>query len=178
MRQLRSAQNMTHAAVSSWIEKLTNRMRELVTGSDLSDDRKTVLYRINARHGWWAKSLEMPWIVDENGELVDCSAKDAETFEQTREGSAIKRIGVCAEDLTLVRCLAKNAQRHCRFSNLTKADTLVLDSIVAKPTKPEKAIQNGRIGCECSSRDPIERFPTNFGSHGLISSWDHPSASS
>ena len=146
MRQLRSAQNMTHAAVSSWVESLTNRVRELITGSDLGDDRKTVLYRINARHGWWAKSLEIPWIVGESGELVYCSAKDAETFEQTREGSAIKRIGVCAEDLALARCLAKNAQKHCRFPNLTKVDTLVLDSIVAKPTKSEKAIQNGRIG--------------------------------
>lgn len=177
MRQLRSAQNMTHAAVSSWIEKLTNRMRELITGSDLGDDRKTVLYRINARHGWWAKSLEMPWIVDENGELVYCSTKDAETFEQIREESTIKRIGVRGEDLALVRCLANNAQKHCRFPNLTKVDTLVLDSIVAKPTNSEKAIQNGRIGCECSSRDPIETFPTNFGSEGLISAWDHPSTS-
>ncbi len=133
-RQLKSVQNMTYAAISSWRENLADKVRKLITGSDLPDERKTVLYRINARHAWWSTDIVMPWIIDENGELVYCTEKDAQIAENTGN-RAVKRLAVSAEDLSMARTLAKQAQKHCRFPNLRKVDTLIVDSIVAKPTK-------------------------------------------
>lgn len=48
-RQLKSAQNMVHANVSGWLARIQDRVRELITGSTLSEHDKTVLYRVNAR---------------------------------------------------------------------------------------------------------------------------------
>jgi putative transposase len=59
-RQMKSVQNMTHTAVSGWQESLVVRVRELVTGSELSEHRKTVLYRLNARKAWWASEVTCP----------------------------------------------------------------------------------------------------------------------
>lgn len=72
-RQMKSAQNMTHTAVSSWQESLVNRVRDLITGCDLSEHRKTVLYRINAGRAWWAPDLELPWLIGPADELVQCT---------------------------------------------------------------------------------------------------------
>lgn len=63
-RQMKSVQNMTHATVSGWQESLVGRVRELITGSALPEQRKTVLYRINARKAWWVKELSLPWTAD------------------------------------------------------------------------------------------------------------------
>ena len=43
---------------------MRDRVRELVTGSNLPEHQKTVLYRINARKAWWVSTLELPWIID------------------------------------------------------------------------------------------------------------------
>jgi hypothetical protein len=48
-RQMKSVQNMTYTSVSGWQESLVVRVRELITGSELPEHRKTVLYRLNAR---------------------------------------------------------------------------------------------------------------------------------
>ena len=159
-RQLKSVQNMTYAAISSWRENLADKVRKLITGSDLPDERKTVLYRINARHAWWSKDIVMPWIIDENGELVYCTEKDAQIAENTGN-RAVKRLAVSAEDLSMARTLAKQAQKHCRFPNLRKVDTLIVDSIVAKPTKGEKAFWNGRIGWWVKVATLNKRHPVN-----------------
>ena len=52
-RQLKSTQNMVHANLSGWLVRVQDRVRELVTGSNLPEHQKTLLYRINARKAWW-----------------------------------------------------------------------------------------------------------------------------
>jgi putative transposase len=79
-RQMKSVQNMTHAAVPGWQESLMGRVRELISGSTLPQHRKAVLYRINARKAWWSKDLCLPWIVDDvTGELIPLPDKQTET---------------------------------------------------------------------------------------------------
>jgi putative transposase len=63
-RQLKSAQNMVHANLSGWLVRLHDRVRQLITGSTLSEVAETVLYRVNARKAWWVPGLELPWIID------------------------------------------------------------------------------------------------------------------
>jgi len=52
---------------------------------------------------------------------------------------------VDAEDLKLLRHMAKHAQRHHRYPDLRRVDTLVLDSIVARPSETQSASQAGTI---------------------------------
>ena len=168
-RQLKSAQNMTFAAVSSWRENLAGRVRELITGSNLPSDRKSVLYRINARHAWWAKSLRLPWMVGEDGGLAYCTEAEAASAEKAvlagkagGEVTVANRLAVSAEDLALARALAKNAQKRCRFPDLRRVNTLVLDSIVAKASEAEKATSGGRIGWWVKAATLSKGHPVNI----------------
>ena len=140
-RQMKSAQNMVHAAVSSWQENMAIRVRELITGSDLPEARKTVLYRINARKEWWAQQLELPWKCADTGELAPASPQEAAANPE----SVVVAL-VDSEDLALARRLAKAAQKRCRFPNLRRVNTLVLDSPVAKVSRAGKATDGGQIG--------------------------------
>jgi putative transposase len=74
-RQMKSVQNMTYTAVSGWQESLVVRVRELITGSELPEHRKTVLYRLNARKAWWAREVSLPWLIGVDADLVACTAK-------------------------------------------------------------------------------------------------------
>ncbi len=140
-RQMKSVQNMTHAAVRGWQESLVGRVRELITGSTLPEHRKTVLYRINARKGWWSKELGLPWTVDAaTGELIPCSDKHAEA------DPAAVWLPVDAGDLAMARRLAKQGQKRHRYPDLRRVNTLVLDSIVAKPEKAHTATHHGTLG--------------------------------
>jgi len=51
-RQMKSAQDMVYASVSSWQEGLVGEVRKFITGSQLPEHRRTVLYRVNARRQW------------------------------------------------------------------------------------------------------------------------------
>ena len=139
-RQMKSVQNMTHAAVCGWQESLVDRVRELITGSTLPEHRKVVLYRINARKAWWSKELGLPWTVDgATGELIPCSDKKAET------DPAVVWLAVDAGDLALARRLAKQGQKRHRYPDLRRVNTLVLDSIVAKPGQAQTATHDGTV---------------------------------
>lgn len=140
-RQMKSAQNMTHAAVTSWQESLVGDVRTAITGSALPDLRKTVLYRINARKAWWAAELTLPWVLaPRTGELVVCSEK------QAASDPAAVWLEVDPADLALVRRIAKHSQKRCRYPDLRRVDTLLLDSIVAKPTPAATASCSGTVG--------------------------------
>ncbi len=140
-RQMKSAQNMVHASVSGWQASLVDEVRKAITGSQLPEHRKTVLYRVNARRAWWARELELPWKrSDETGELVPCTSKEA-----ANDPSAVL-LSVADEDMKLIRHIAKHAQRFHRYPDLRKVDTLVLDSIVAHPSETESASQSGVVG--------------------------------
>jgi putative transposase len=117
-RQLKSAQNMVHANLSGWLVRLADRVRELVTGSELCEHEKTVLYRINARKAWWVPALELPEVV---------------------------WIAVDPQMLKLARRLAKQAHKQIGFPNLTRVNTLTLDGIVAKTEAARTATQRGRV---------------------------------
>ncbi|MHB1718465.1 MAG: hypothetical protein ACYCV5_14230, partial [Acidimicrobiales bacterium] len=140
-RQMKSAYNMTYAALSSWQALVQNRVRELIGGSELDEHRRTVLYRINARRAWWAKSLELCWLADKHGGLIPCTEKEAEKAPERAV-----RLPVAAEDLALARALAKQAQKRHRFPDLRRVNTLVLDSIVAKPERADTATAGGKVG--------------------------------
>jgi putative transposase len=104
---MKSVQNMTYAAVSGWQESLVGRVRELITGSTLPEQRKTVLYRINARKAWWRKDLSLAWTVDPaTGELVPCTQKQART-----DPDALW-LSVDADDFAMARRLAKHGQKR------------------------------------------------------------------
>lgn len=140
-RQMKSVQNMTHAAVSGWQGSLVGRVRELITGSTLPEHRKLVLHRINARKAWWSKELRLPWTVDgATGDLIPPSDKQAET------DPAAVWLSVDAGDLALARRLAKQGQKRHRYPDLRGVNTLVLDSIVAKPGQAETATHEGTVG--------------------------------
>ena len=139
-RQMKSVQNMTHAAVCGWQQSLVGRVRELITGSTLPQHRKTVLYRINARKAWWSKELGLPWTVDgATGDLIPCSDKQAET------DPAAVWLPVDAGDLAMARRLAKQGQKRHRYPDLRGVNTLVLDCIVAKPDQAKTATHDGTL---------------------------------
>jgi putative transposase len=139
-RQMKSVQNMTHATVSGWQESLVARVRELITGSTLPERRKTVLYRINARKAWWSKELDLPWTADRaTGELIVCTEKQAET------DPAAVCLSVGTDDLTMARCLAKQAQKQHRYPDQRRVSTLILDSIVAEPSEAATATHEGAV---------------------------------
>jgi putative transposase len=137
-RQLKSAQNMVHANLSGWLVRVQDRVRELVTGSTLSEHEKTVLYRINARTAWWVPSLELPWVMD-GDRLVPVEHSRLATTPE------VVWIGVAPETLKLARRLAKHAQQQIRFPNLRRLNTLTLDGIVAQVAAARTATQKGRV---------------------------------
>lgn len=126
-RQMRSVGNMTHGMLLSWQALLEDTVRGLINHSSLTSWEKTVLNRVNVRHAWWAESLELTWTPDDNGELRPAGRKD--TFTVT--------LPVEPELLKLSRRLAKHAVKLNPYPDLRRTDTLILDSIVAKPTRPE-----------------------------------------
>lgn len=138
-RQMLSVQNMIYTAVSGWQESVTGRVREFITGSDLPQERKTVLYRLNARRAWWAESVVLPWVRDPAGALVPCSEK------QAGKDPAAVRLPAADEDLFLLRRLAKQAQKACGYPDLRRVNTLVLDSPVAAVTPAAAAAQDGTV---------------------------------
>ena len=137
-RQLKSAQNMVHANLLGWLARTQDRVRELVTGSELSDHQKTVLYRINARKAWWAATLQLPWVID-GDRLVP--------VEHSRLAKTPEAVWIAAapETLKLARRLAKQAHKQVRFPNLLRVTTLTLDGIVAKAESAHCATQRGHV---------------------------------
>jgi putative transposase len=137
-RQLKSAQNMVHANLSGWLVRVQDRVRELVTGSNLPEHQKTVLYRINARKAWWVSTLELPWVLDAQRLVPVEHSRLAKTPE-------VVWIAVGTETLKLARRLAKQAHKQIRFPNLSRVNTLTLDGIVARTELARGATQHGRV---------------------------------
>lgn len=123
-RQTQTAWTQARDACASWLGLVESAVRKLITDSNLDDATKTVLYRVNARHAWWAKSLYLSWLIDPaTGELVVCSAED--------DGHVM--LPVSDDDLALARALVKHARsRQARRPNLLMVTTLRLDAKVAQ----------------------------------------------
>jgi putative transposase len=85
--------------------------------------------------------LGLPWTVDgATSELIPCSDEQAET------DPAAVWLSVDAGDLAMARRLAKQGQKRHRYPDLRRVNTLVLDSIVAKPSQAETAIHDRTVG--------------------------------
>ena len=126
-RQMKSVGNMTRNMILSWQALLEDTVRGLINKSTLTPWEKTVLNRVNVRHAWWAESLELTWTPDGNGELRPTGRKDTLTVTLPVEPELLK----------LARRLVKHAVKLNPYPDLRRTDTLILDSIVAKPTRPE-----------------------------------------
>lgn len=137
-RQLKSAQNMVHANLSGWLVRVQDRVRQLVTGSNLPEHQKTLLYRINARKAWWVPTLELPWVIDAQRLVPVEHSRLAKT-------PALAWIAVAPETLKLARRLAKQAHNQIRLPNLSRVNTLTLDGIVARSEPARNATQHGRV---------------------------------
>lgn len=126
-RQMKSVGNMTRMTLLSWQALLEDTVRGLINKSTLTPWEKIVLNRVNVRHAWWAESLELTWTPDDDGELRPAGRKDTLTVT----------LPVETELLKLAHRLVKHAVKLNPYPNLRRTDTLILDSIVAKPTRPE-----------------------------------------
>ena len=147
-RQLNTTYSMVNDAVLSWQALMQDRVRKLIKGSMLPEERQTVLYRVNANKAWWAKELELDWVQGTNGELSEPTVKvKAKAKAKAKEcpGQVVQRL-VSDEDLFLARALAKQAQKSVGFPDLRRANTLRLDSGVAMPTRAKTANAGGKVG--------------------------------
>ncbi len=134
-RQVKSAQNQVHAAHSSWLALLEAEIRDRITGSTLTGQRATTLYRINSRHVWWVEELTLPWKETSDGHLAHVSHAWAQ-----QHPDECRWVPVDPEDLKLARHLAKHAShRRVVRPDLSRVRTLLMDSIIAKPERATKA---------------------------------------
>lgn len=131
-RQMKSVGNMTRNAILAWQALLEDTMRGLISHSTLTPWEKTVLNRINVRHAWWTNSLELPWTPDNNGKLRPSRKGDKNVISFPVEPELLK----------FARRLAKHAMKLNPYPDLRRTDTLILDSIVAKTTRPETVNPN------------------------------------
>lgn len=134
-RQMKSAGNMVRSSYLSWQALLEDKVRETITSSTLDKPTKTMLYRLNKHHQWFAPEATLLWRVDgKTGELKPAARRGENTVELPVPGSVLK----------LLRRIVKHCMKTCSMPDLRHVNTLVLDSIVAKPERPETG--NGSIG--------------------------------
>lgn len=133
-RQVKSVYNQIFAALESWHKLLQNSVRELITGSTLDSETKTILYRVNKRSGWYAKSLFLPILVDEvTGEISH------NTAGKLPKGWVKEELEVSPVLLKLLRHMVKQARNNGTPSpNLSKVNTLLLDGTIAQVEKAEE----------------------------------------
>ena len=128
-RMLKSVQNKLAESTKAWLVLVADQVRTYITNSTLDGHQRTVLYRINANHAWWAKELVLPWRSDTDGELIVVAA----TTAAKADPDTIVWQPVDAADLALARVLARQAIRCAagvpRFDRL---DSIELDAVVAE----------------------------------------------
>ncbi|NMR32550.1 hypothetical protein, partial [Crystallibacter degradans] len=105
-RQVKSVYNQTFQALNAWTGSVRNAVRELISGSGLDDDARTVLYRVNARKAWYAKELVLPILVNTaTGEVRHSDGKPG-------NGWVKDELPVPPSLLKLSRRMAKQVGRH------------------------------------------------------------------
>ena len=124
-RHYKSVWNMAYAARASWLTKVRDEVRKVITGSSLDEDTKTALYRVNARQGWYAKEFELPWEATVDGVLT-VPVKGAKV------PAVHVMLPVAGEHMFLLRRIVKHVTAHqCPRPDLSKVRTITLDSPVA-----------------------------------------------
>ena len=126
-RQVKSVYNQTFAALESWQKLLQASVRELITGSTLDNETKTILYRVNKRSGWYNKTLSLPVLVNKTtGEVKHGESKPG-------KGWTKDELEVPPELLKLLRHMLKRARSTSTPApDLSRVNTLLLDGTIAQ----------------------------------------------
>lgn len=133
-RQVKSVYNQTFAALDSWQKLLQASVRELITGSSLDSETKTILYRVNKRSGWYNKALTLPVLVNrETGEVKHGDGKHGKVWVRGE-------LEVAPELLRMLRHMVKHARNtRTPAPDLSRVNTLLLDGTIAQV---ERAAEN------------------------------------
>lgn len=113
---VQTAYSQAHGTYVSWLTKLTDKVRSFITFSTIDEFDKTTLYRINARHLWYAHNVSLDWMVAD-GIMSVPSKRDS-----------VKSIPVPDELMKLSRRLIKRARRLVHRPDLSKSRSMLLDS--------------------------------------------------
>lgn len=126
-RHFKSVWNMAYAARESWLTRVQDDVRKVITGSSLDEATKTVLYRLNTRKAWYDKGVELPWELTDTGELV-VPVKAS----KTSPAPTIVILPVAEEHTYLLRRIVKHVTSiSARRPDLSRVRTINLDSPVA-----------------------------------------------
>lgn len=138
-RQMNSVGLTCRTAMLSWLELLTDRVRNYISHSflpwksenPLIPTERMILYRINKHHLWWKPSVTLYWRIGED-----------KHHEKAIEPCGMKADGAFPLDvdpglLKLSRRMVKQARKTISFPNLSRTNTLILEEEVAKVERPE-----------------------------------------
>lgn len=131
-RQVKSAYNQALGSYNSYLTNKQNSIRQTITNSQLNNDVKTTLYRINAQKAWFIKNFELNWVIDtQTGELKIPTKSD------------YKNNNIIIESLLVNDDLMKLARHIFKYDkvslpNLKKSRTLVMDGIIAQRSENNK----------------------------------------
>lgn len=114
-RYVQTAYSQARGVYISWLAKLTNKIRSLITCSSIEGIEKTILYRINARHMWYVQKASLDWKIAD-GIMVVPSPEDK-----------VKSIIVPDNLMKLSRRLMKRARKLVSRPNLLRIKTMILD---------------------------------------------------
>ena len=122
-RQIKSVYNQTYQNLISWETKIEDTVRSFITFSNLDDETKITLYRLNSRKAWFYKEVALPiWVNPQTGELS--SIKQLK-WQETEEN-------VLQETLKLLRHIAKQAiKTKATLPELCKSTVMLMDGIIA-----------------------------------------------
>lgn len=125
-RQMKSVGNMVRNAHMAWQAQLEDKVRHIISHSRLAPHLRTILHRLNKRHLWFHKDATLTWARDESGRMTPAPRRGRGVVELPAEPSALR----------LLRRIAKHCMKRCPMPDLRRVDTLILDSIIAKPSRP------------------------------------------
>lgn len=148
-RQMKNVGSMVRQALVSWTGLLEDRVRGYITGSTLdgrtadplTPSDRTILYRVNRHHLWWASEPVLYWrITRKDGDgrttvphIEPCGSKTNGAFP----------LPVPDRLMRLARRMVKQARKRIAQPDLRHSNTLMLDSTVARlerPANPGSAI--------------------------------------
>lgn len=69
-RQVKAVRDQVFANMKSFQELRYAEVKDRITYSSLSEEDKTVLYRVNAHRAWFKEDFHLEWVVTDSGELI------------------------------------------------------------------------------------------------------------
>lgn len=124
-RQIKSAYNQAYSNYISYLALKTLNIRSTISHSSLSQNTKTILYRVNSQHAWFIKDFELAWKLDKNtGEISVPTNKDYKTPDN------LVYMSVEPHLMKLARHMFKYSKG--KLPNLKKTRTMVMDGIIAQ----------------------------------------------